>query len=242
MKVALVTGAARRVGAEIAKTLHQHDYHVVMHCHQSGGEAQRLATSLNQQRSHSACVLEYDLAQHENLSIVIEKTLACWGQLDLLVNNASNFFPTPVGKVTLNAWQSLMAVNLQAPFFLSQAAYPWLQKTEGNIINIADIHADFPMRDYSAYCIAKSGLVMATKALAKEMAPSVRVNAIAPGTMMWPEGENALSIAEQEKLIQKICLKRQGTAQDIAEAVFFLSQAAYITGQVLAVDGGRSVA
>lgn len=241
MKTALITGAARRIGAEIARTLHANNYHVIIHCNHSIAEANQLAAALNKIRADSARVIQQPLENIDALPKLIAEAAACWNQLDLLVNNASNFFPTSFGQVTAEQWNSLHAVNLQAPFFLSQAAWPWLQKTKGNIVNIADIHAYIPMGNYSAYSIAKAGVVMMTKALAKEMAPNVRVNAIAPGCMMWPEGENELTETQQEKLTAKTYLKRHGSPQDVAQAVLYLANAAYVTGQILNVDGGRSV-
>lgn len=239
-KVALITGSARRIGAEIARLLHDLGMNIVLHYNSSEDEALKLSHELNQKRNHSATALRADLQQPESERVLVQQAIAVWNRLDLLVNNASRFYRTTVGKVTEYAWDDLMNSNLKAPFFLSQAAAPYLKKVSGSIINITDIHADRPLRDYSVYCITKSGLVMMTKVLAKELGPEVRVNAVSPGAIIWPEGKNTLSDEEKEKIIEHTVLKRSGTPQDIAKAVlFFVRDADYVTGQVLMVDGGR---
>lgn len=239
-KVALITGAARRIGAEIARTLHAEGMNIVVHYHQSEGDAIQLAAEFNKTRPHSAIALSADLLLPESEKDLVKRAAAEWGRLDVLVNNASRFYRTVMGNVTEYAWNDLMNSNIKAPFFLSQAAAPFLASHEGIIINIADIHGERPLRDYAVYCISKSGLLMMTKLLAKELGPKVRVNAVAPGSIAWPEGENNLSEAEKQKIINRTALKRAGNAEDIAKAVlFFIRDASYVTGQVLNVDGGR---
>jgi pteridine reductase len=239
-KVALITGAARRIGAEIALSLHEAGMNVVLHYHASEEEAVRLCKRLNKVRPHSAVAISADLNEIESGVDLVNQAAATWQRLDVLVNNASRFYKTALGNVTEDAWEDLMASNLKAPFFLSQAAAPMLAATQGCIVNITDIHADRPLRDYAVYCISKSGLVMMTKALAKELGPLVRVNAVAPGSILWPEGENALSQADKQKIMHRTALQRSGSPNDIAKAVlFFIRDADYITGQVLMIDGGR---
>ncbi|EKD71660.1 MAG: Oxidoreductase, short-chain dehydrogenase/reductase family [uncultured bacterium] len=241
-KVALVTGAARRIGAEIARTLHDAGMNIALHFHISEEEAKGLCNELNQTRKHSAIMVSGELQEIENHQFIIEKSVKEWGQLDVLVNNASRFYRTAIGEVTEYAWDDLLNSNLKAPFFLSQAAAPHLTKSKGVIVNITDIHAERPLRDYSVYCISKSGLLMMTKALAKELGPHVRVNAVAPGAIIWPEGENVLSEEEKQKIINTTALKRVGSAVDIAKAVlFFVRDGDYVSGQVLDVDGGRKL-
>lgn len=240
-KVALITGAARRIGAEIAKKLHEAQMNIVLHYNSSEQAAIQLCEQFNQERASSAVSICADLQDAESEQVLIRQTIAAWGQLDVLVNNASRFYRTPMGEVTEYAWNDLISSNLKAPFFLAQAAAPFLKQAKGVIINITDIHAERPLRDYAVYCISKSGLLMMTKVLAKELAPDIRVNAVAPGSILWPEGENDLSDAEKEKIIDRTSLLRQGSGEDIAKAVlFFIRDADYVTGQVLNVDGGRS--
>lgn len=240
IKVALITGAARRIGAEIAKTLHHAGMNIVLHCHHSLEEASALCADLNKKRAQSAHVLQADLLDSAECRKLAFEANAVWGRLDVLVNNASRFYKTPVGDVLENQWADLMDCNVKAPFFLCQTSADYLQEHRGCIINITDIHGENPLRDYSVYCISKAALLMMTKVLAKELAPTIRVNAISPGAMIWPEGENQLSEAAKKKIINDIALQRHGNANDIARAVlFFLVDADYVTGQVLAVDGGR---
>ncbi len=239
-KVALITGAAQRIGAQIARTLHGAGMKLVLHYRGSQAAAQALATELNQSRANTATLLQADLSDPATLAPLVEAAAAHWGRLDALVNNASTFYPTPVGTVTLPQWQDLMDVNLKAPFFLAQAAAPLLTKSGGCIVNIADIHADRPLKGYPVYCMAKAGLVMMTRALARELGPAVRVNAVAPGAILWPE--QGLDSAAQASILARTALKRQGNPKDIASTVLFLIRdAEYITGQVLSVDGGRSL-
>lgn len=241
-KVALVTGAARRIGAEIVKTLHQAGMNIVLHYNSSEDEAISLLEQLNQQRNHSAVAIRADLQLPESEQMLVEQAVKVWRRLDVLVNNASRFYRTSFGKVTEYAWDDLVNSNLKSAFFLAQAAAPHLAEHSGSIINIADVHGERPLRDYSVYCISKSGLVMMTKSLAKELGPQIRVNAIAPGTILWPEGKNTLSDEAKQKIIRQTALQRSGDPSDIAKTVLFLVRdGEYITGQIIAVDGGRSL-
>lgn len=239
-KVALITGSARRIGAEIARKLHDAGMNIVLHYNSSEEEAVNLSNELNKKRNHSAFPVRADLQLPESEIILAEQAVKVWQRLDLLVNNASRFYRTTIGKVTEYAWDDLMNSNLKAPFFLAQATAPFLAEHHGSIINITDIHAERPLTEYSVYCISKSGLMMMTKVLAKELGPEVRVNAIAPGAILWPEGKNILSEEDKQKIIEQTILKREGSPDDIAKAVlFFARDAEYVTGQVLMVDGGR---
>ena len=240
-KTVLITGGARRVGAEIARTLHGAGANLVVHYRKSSGAAGTLAAELNAARAGSAAIVQGDLLQVAQLPTLVEFALRSFGSLDVLINNASTFYPTPVGKITPEAFDDLLGTNLRAPLFLSQAAAPALRKSGGLIVNIVDIHALRPLRDYTVYCTAKAGLHMLTRSLAKELGPEIRVNGISPGPVLWPEGEGDTS--KREKIIQRTILKSMGTPADIARtALFFAAHAPFITGQVLAVDGGRSVA
>lgn len=239
-KVALITGAAKRIGAEITKILHATGMNVVIHYHTSHEAAEKLCASLNKKRKNSAVILRADLQDVSSLESLVTQSVSSWGRLDILVNNASRFYKTPVGKITEYSWDELIHTNLKAPLFLSQAAKPHLEKSHGCIINIGDIHAERPMRDYAVYCISKAGLIMLTKQLAKEFGPHIRVNAVSPGPVLWPEGENALSEESKKRIVERTSLQRHGEPEFVAEAVLFLAvKADYITGHVIAVDGGR---
>jgi pteridine reductase len=239
-KVALITGAARRIGAEIAQTLHREGMNVVLHYNASEEDAVKLSEQLNRIREHSSVAIRADLLEADVEKSLVQRALKAWGRLDALVNNASRFYRTTIGEVTEYAWDDLMNSNLKAPFFLSQAASPLLAANKGCIVNITDLHAERPLVDYSVYCLSKSGLMMLTKVLAKELGPDVRVNSVAPGAIMWPEGKNTLTDKEKQKIIERTIMKRPGTAEDIARAVlFFVRDADYVTGQMLNVDGGR---
>lgn len=239
-QVALVTGAAHRIGAAIVHQLHAAGMNVVLHYRQSTEAARRLSDELTACRSGSVQWVQGDLLDTACLPSLIDTVISRYGRLDVLVNNASSFYPTPVGAVTIAQWDDLLGTNLKAPFFLAQAAAPWLDAMQGCVVNIADIHADRPLKDYPVYSIAKAGLVMLTKTLARELAPRVRVNAVAPGAILWPE--HALAQATREAILARTALKRQGSAADIARAVLYLVRDAhYTTGQVLTVDGGRSL-
>lgn len=237
-KVALVTGSARRIGATTIRLLHQHGAEVVVHYHHSQDEAKALCHELNQQRADSCLSVQSDLTQLDELAPLIKHIIEQKGRLDILVNNASSFYPTALGKITAKDWDNLIGSNLKAPLFLSQAAMPYLKKHKGCIVNLVDIHGFRPMKNYPVYSIAKAGLLMLTQSLARELAPEIRVNGIAPGAILWPEdNENQ---TDQQELLAKTALKRAGSPEDIANAILFLVQDAdYITGQVIPVDGGR---
>jgi pteridine reductase len=239
--VALVTGAARRIGAAIARALHVQGFDVVLHCHQSADEAHALADALNQTRPDSACVHEADLTQTKDLKALIQHACTWHGRLDVLVNNASCFIKTVPGALDEHAWDTLWAVNVKAPFWLSEHARDALAQTHGCIVNITDIQAEKPRQDYAVYVQTKAALKMQTEALALTYAPSIRVNAVAPGATMWPEGENALSEAAQADVVSNTPLKRHGEPQWVSEAVLSLVLNQFITGQTLRVDGGRSL-
>lgn len=238
-KVVLITGGARRVGAAITRKLHDAGANVVIHYHRSVDDAHALSAQLNAARPTSATPLGGDLLDLKVLSSLVEATVARYGHLDILINNASTFYPTPVGSITETQWDDLVGTNLKVPLFLSQAATPHLQAREGLILNIADIHGLRPLKHHTVYSPAKAGLIMLTQSLARELAPHVRVNAIAPGPVEFPE--QGLTEAMKQAIIDKTLLKRRGSPDDIARAaLFFASQAPYVTGQILAVDGGRS--
>lgn len=243
--VIMVTGAARRVGAQIARTLHAAGAAVVLHHHASATEAQALAAELNAQRANSALALRRDLRDIAALPALVDEAVGHFGRLDALVNNASSFFATPVGDIDLAAWDDLIGSNLKGPLFLSQAAAPLLAASAlpggGSIVNITDIHAERPLKGYPLYCAAKAGLLGLTRALALELAPAVRVNAVAPGAIAWPENASDFPPAERAAIIDDTLLKCVGTPEDIARAVRFLVfDAPYVTGQVINVDGGRT--
>lgn len=241
-KVALITGSARRIGAEIARILHENGMNVMIHYFDSQQDALDLCEELNAKKPHSAVHLSADLSDQTQWKSLILKAVSTFTRLDVLVNNASTFFATTMGNAIESDWDKLMDINLKAPFFLSEYAAPYLRKTKGSIINIVDIHADRPMKAYPIYSIAKAGLKMLTKTLARELGPEIRVNAVSPGPIIWPEGENAYTDAQKQKIIEATALKTHGNPQAIAKAVLFLvKDADYITGHDLIVDGGRSV-
>ncbi len=239
-KVALITGSARRLGAAIAARLHAGGAAVAIHYRCSSEEADALVAAFNEARAGSACAIQADLLDAARLPELIASVVDGLGRLDILVNNASTFYPTPVGEITLEQFDDLVGTNLRAPLFLSQAAAPQLRLREGLILNMVDIHASRPLKRHPVYCAAKAGLVMLTRSLARELGPKVRVNGIAPGPVMWPEGD--LDPVLKEKIIGRTALKRSGSPEDIARAAyFFAAEAPYVTGQILAVDGGRSL-
>lgn len=239
-KVILVTGAARRIGKAIVELLHQQGMRVIIHYHHSQVEAEQLCQRLNQLTPYSAVAFQADLTRMQDLEHLMQQATSAWGYLDGLVNNASIFFQTPIQTTSMDQWTNLFDTNLKAPFFLSQLAAPWLKKRQGSIVNITDIHAEKPMGDYGVYCLTKAGLSMMTKELAKELAPEIKVNAVAPGSIIWPEKDNELTAPIKADILLRIALKRSGEPADIAKAVaFFLTAADFITGQELAVDGGR---
>lgn len=240
-RVALVTGGAQRVGAEIVRTLHAAGARVVVHYNRSAPQAESLAAELEALRAGSAITARADLLEVARLGDLVEAATRAFGRLDVLVNNASTFYPTPVGEITEAHWNDLLGSNLKAPLFLSQAATTALRLSRGLILNIVDIHGMRPLRRYPVYGIAKAGLIMLTRSLARELGPHIRVNAIAPGPVMWP-ADGAADLELQKKIVERTLLKRSGSAQDVARtALFFAADAPFVTGQVLAVDGGRSV-
>ena len=241
-KVALVTGGARRIGAAIVTLLHQAGYKVVIHCRGALSDAHALAINLNKQRVDSAFVLQRELTKNDAAEEIMTTVIDWGGRLDLLVNNASVFIRTEGTAFNAADWEALFDINVKVPFLLSLAAYPLLKKQQGAIINLTDIHADKPLKGYSVYCQTKAALKMQTKTLAREFSPEVRVNAVAPGAVIWPENANALSEEEQQKIINKTPLKSHGHPDFIAQAVLALAQNPFITGQTLKVDGGRSLA
>ncbi|HYF98280.1 MAG TPA: pteridine reductase [Coxiellaceae bacterium] len=237
--VALITGAARRIGAAIATALHAQAYRVIIHYYHSEAEALALTEKLNAIRPDSAIALKASLDDIKQITHLAEKACAHWQRLDLLVNNASRYFSSKVGETSAEDWHKLMNSNLMAPYFLVQKTAKALKATQGNIINIIDIHAQTPLKNYTVYSTAKAGLAMLTKALAKELGPDIRVNGVAPGPTLWPEGENALDETLQTHLIAKTALKRKSEAEDIAKTVLFLAEQKFLTGQIINVDGGR---
>jgi pteridine reductase len=239
-KVALVTGAARRIGATIARTLHAHGASVAIHYRGSAEEAVALAHDLNSQRADSAAAFAADLTNLPSLSTLVENVINWRSRLDVLVNNASSFYPTPIGAITEQQWDDLVGTNLKAPLFLSQAALPALREAHGVIINIVDIHSRRPLRDHTVYGPTKAGLAMLTRSLAKDLAPDVRVNGVSPGAILWPE--DGMTDDTRETILRQVPLGRAGTPEDIAGAVLYLaSEASYVTGQIIAIDGGRSI-
>lgn len=239
-KVALITGGVRRIGAEIATLLHEQGFRLALHYRNSRTEAKALQEKLNAIRADSVILIQADLHVTKGLNALVKSTLESFSQLDVVVNNASSFYPTPVGKATEEDWDDLVGSNLKAPFFLAQAAAPALKKSNGCIINIVDIHAQNPLKAHSIYCMAKAGLAMMTKSLAKELGPEVRVNGVSPGAILWPENE--MDELTQQRIVSRSFLKRQGNPSDIAQTVLFLAiKAPFITGQIIAVDGGRSL-
>ena len=239
--VAFVTGAARRIGATIARTLHAAGYDLALHCRNSCDELDALAAALERERGESTVTLQADLADADCLPELVDAALARFGRLDALVNNASAFQPTPIGTITPAQWDDLFAANARAPLFLAQAAAPHLAARGGAIVNLIDIHADRPLREHAVYCMAKAALAMATRSLALELAPDVRVNGVAPGAVLWPEAGK--DEAERAHLVARTPLARIGTPADVAGAVLWLLRdAPYVTGEILRVDGGRAIA
>lgn len=238
--VALITGSAKRIGAEIARRLHADGWRLVLHYRNAHAEADALLAEFNGARAGSAIALQAELAEFDRLPELVARTVGHFGRLDALVNNASTYYATPLGEITPAHWDELFASNARAPFFLAQAAAPHLRASRGTIVNIADIYAQRPLRGHSVYCMAKAALVMATKALALELGPEVRVNAIAPGNILW--STNAVKAETLDTVVDRTALSRQGAPADIAAAVrFLLTEAGYVTGTVLEVDGGRSL-
>ena len=238
--VALITGGAQRVGAVVARDLHRAGYDLVLHYRRSAAPAAALQGELEQQRPGSVLLVSGDLLDLDIIPGLIEQAIDRFGRLDALINNASSFYPTPIGDITSAQWDDLIGSNLRAPLFLSQAAAPHLKASRGVIVNMVDIHADRPLKDHPVYCIAKAGVAMLTRSLARELAPEVRCNGIAPGAILWPE--QGLDAGAKDGMLARIPLARRGDPSDIARTILFLLRDAdYISGQVIAVDGGRSV-
>ncbi|MHB8346365.1 MAG: pteridine reductase [Acidiferrobacterales bacterium] len=238
-KVALITGGARRIGAEICRVLHAQGMNLAVHYRASKSDAQALQSELLAIRPDSVMLIQGDLLDGKKLDNLVSRTLENYRRLDVLVNNASSFYPTPMGHATDSQWDDLVGSNLRAPFFLSQMAMPHLRKSNGCIVNITDIHGERPLKNYPIYSVAKAGLVMLTKSLAREFGPEVRVNAVAPGTILWPENE--LDETTKQHILSRVPQRRSGDPSDIASAVLFLVRdAGYVSGQIIAVDGGRS--
>ena len=241
-KIVLITGGAKRVGAAICRLLHANGANLMIHYKNSVKEARALQAELNLQRPTSVAIIQGDLLNLSILPSLIQETINHFGKLDVLINNASSYYPTEIGNIYEEQWQDLMGSNLKAPLFLSQAAAVELKKQQGCIINITDMHVERPKKGYIVYSVAKAGLVTLTKSLAHELSPEVRVNAVAPGPVMWPEDNPQFDELYRQRVISQTLLKRIGEPNDIAKAVKFLIQdAPFITGQIIAVDGGRSL-
>jgi pteridine reductase len=241
-RIVLITGGAKRVGAAICRRLHAAGANLMLHYRASAGEARLLQAELNHARADSVALIQADLLDLNKLPAIVDQTLQTFGRLDALVNNASSFFPTPVGEITPQAWDDLIGTNLRAPLFLAQAAAPALRKAEGAIVNIVDIHAERPLKNFVVYSVAKAGLVAVTRSLARELAPEVRVNAVAPGPILWPDNASFDELSRQ-RIVSHTPLKREGDPDDIAKAVYYLiADATYVTGDTISVDGGRHIA
>ncbi len=241
-KVVLITGGAKRVGAAICRELHANGAKLMIHYKSSLTEARALQAELNLQRANSVAIIQGDLLNIAVLPSLVAETIKHFGKLDVLINNASTYYPTEIGNINEENWHDLMGSNLKAPMFLAQAAAAELKKNHGCIINITDMHIERPKKGYVVYSVAKAGLVTLTKSLAHELSPEVRVNAVAPGPVQWPENNPQFDEVYRQRVISQTLLKQIGTPQDIAKAVKFLvADAPFITGHVLAVDGGRSL-
>ena len=239
-RVVMVTGAARRIGAAIVTRLHANGARVAIHYRGSADDAESLASRLNEQRPGSAGTFQADLLDSSSIPQLVADVVGWGGRLDALVNNASTFYPTPIGTITESEWDDLVGSNLKAPLFLSQAATPHLRDAGGAIVNIVDIHAQRPLRNHPVYGPAKAALAMLTRSLAKDLAPEIRVNGVSPGAILWPE--DGMSDAAQQTILRQVPLQRAGDPDDIAGCVLYLLRdAPYVTGQIVAVDGGRSI-
>lgn len=237
--VALITGGARRIGAEISRTLHQQGIDLVLHYHRSEHEARALADALNQIRPDSVRLIRQDLTELNAINAMADRAMGCFGRISALINNASAFYPTRFGDITPAQWLELSATNAAAPLLLCQALLPSLRQERGSIVNMLDIHADNGLKDHLPYSMAKNALVTLTRALAAELAPDVRVNGIAPGPIIWPEHE--LNADQKQRVLDSVPMGRLGTPAEIADTVRFLLQGpGYLTGQIIAIDGGRS--
>ena len=241
-KAILVTGGGRRVGAAICRQLHAHGASLIVHYRRSERDAQALQGELNQLRPGSVALVQADLLDIRRLPLLVEESVNYFGRLDVLVNNASSFFPTPMGEITETMWNDLIGSNMKAPLFLSQAAAPRLREQRGCIVNIVDIHSEWPLKGYAVYNAAKGGLATLTRSLALELGPDIRVNGVSPGPILWPEDGEWKEEAARQHIVERTVLKRVGEPDDIARTVSFLiDEAPYITGQIINVDGGRSI-
>lgn len=241
-KVVLITGGAKRVGASICRLLHAEGFNLMIHYRNSVHEARSLQAELNLKRAHSVAIMQGDLLHTASLPGLIRETVQQFSRLDVLINNASTYYASEIGEIDEEKWHDLMGSNLKAPLFLSQAAAPELRKQQGCIINITDMHVERPKKNYVVYSVAKAGLVTLTKSLAHELGPEVRVNAVAPGPVQWPENNPQFDAVYRQRVINQTLLKRMGEAEDVAKAVkFLIMDAPFVTGHVLAVDGGRSL-
>lgn len=238
-KSVLITGAANRIGAQIARTLHESGANLIIHYRHSAEAALSLAKELNALRADSAVTLQTELSDLSALPTLAKNAAEAFGKLDILINNASSFYPTAIGEINQQHWQDLMSSNFQAPLFLSQACYPYLRDSRGIIINMLDIYASTPLKNHSLYCCAKAANQMLVKSLALELAPEVRVNGIAPGAILWPEQSDAANADAQQAILDQIPLGRTGDPESIAQTVLFLINNDYLTGEVIRVDGGR---
>ncbi len=240
-QTALITGAARRLGAQSARTLHQNGANIIIHYGHSQQDAAALVAQLNARRSDSATALQANLLDLDAIEGLAQQAIKAFDGLNILINNASSFYPTPLGQIEARQWDDLMGSNVKAPLFLSQACFDALDASQGCIINMVDIHARSPLKEHIVYSCAKAANAMLTRSLALEMAPRVRVNGIAPGAILWPENDNALDQAAQQHILHKIPLARSGKPQNIADTVLFLASNDYINGQIIAIDGGRQL-
>jgi pteridine reductase len=238
-KVVLITGAAHRIGSVTARYLHEAGFNIILHYLSSRTPAQALQKELNGKRENSVVLVQADLLANNALTALVKEAYNAWQRLDVLINNASTFYRTPIGSANDQHWDDLFGTNVKAPFFLAQAAAPFLRKTHGCIINMVDIHARRPLKEYSIYSMAKAALETMTKALARELGPEIRVNGVAPGAILWPDD---LDEVTKQRIVSKTFLKRKGEPEDIAKAIrFIIEHAPYMTGQVLSIDGGRSL-
>jgi len=238
-KVVLITGAAHRIGATSARYLHEAGCNIILHYLSSRSPAQALQKELNEKRANSVVLVQADLLANNALTALVKEAYNAWQRLDVLINNASTFYRTPIGSANDQHWDDLFGTNVKAPFFLAQAAAPFLRKTHGCIINMVDIHARRPLKEYSIYSMAKAALETMTKALARELGPEIRVNGVAPGAILWPDDIDEVT---KQRIVSKTFLKRKGEPEDIAKAIrFIIEDAPYMTGQILSIDGGRSL-
>ncbi|MDC1065350.1 pteridine reductase [Candidatus Pseudothioglobus singularis] len=237
MKTALITGGAARIGAQIVKTLHHNQFNIIIHCNQSKDKAQMLCDELNLIRANSVAIVSGNLNNIDELDSLVSSIES----IDLLVNNASVFYPKSVEDSEMKDWDDVININLKAPFFLSKGLSKTLSKNDGSIINIIDIHSERPLKKHAIYNISKAGLKMLTQTLAKELAPRIRVNGVSPGSILWPQDSAEISEDDKNLMLGRIALHRQGSPQDIADTVLFLANSNYITGQIINIDGGRTL-